>query len=144
MRSTSYPALSYARSAGEELPRLIMSWPEFVDLLGDRPSTPYFIQQQFLDQNMTPWGADAINESTMVADVIETTLVTNTSREPRALLAHNERNPDVDLVQAFIEPGCEQFRSLPITSSPDSPSQSFRTPSQKVRSCRPHSESYAC
>ena len=59
-----------------------MSWPEFVDLLGDRPSTPYYMQQQFLDATMTPWGADAIDESTIVADVVEPTLVTDASREP--------------------------------------------------------------
>ncbi|KAI4524811.1 hypothetical protein K525DRAFT_266657 [Schizophyllum commune Loenen D] len=91
--------------SGEELPRLIVPWSEFVALVADRTSTPYFLQQQFLDETMTSWGIDAIDESTMVADVIETTLVTDSSREPRALLAPTERDPGVDLIQAFIEAG---------------------------------------
>ncbi|KAL1658976.1 hypothetical protein GGF50DRAFT_92257 [Schizophyllum commune] len=91
--------------SGEELPRLIVPWSEFVALVADRTSTPYFMQQQFLDETMTSWGIDAIDESTMVADVIETTLVTDSSREPRALLAPTERDPGVDLIQAFIEAG---------------------------------------
>ncbi|KAL1707024.1 hypothetical protein EV121DRAFT_289002 [Schizophyllum commune] len=87
--------------SGEELPRLMIPWSEFVALLADRPSTPYFMEQQFLDETMTSWGADVIDESIVVADVIEPTLVTDASREPRALLAHTD--PDVDLVQAFIQ-----------------------------------------
>ncbi|KAI5831157.1 hypothetical protein K523DRAFT_415255 [Schizophyllum commune Tattone D] len=46
--------------SGEDLPRLIVSWSEFVALVADRTSTPYFMQQQFLDETMTsslrrPW-----------------------------------------------------------------------------------------
>ncbi|KAL1678159.1 hypothetical protein EV122DRAFT_252112 [Schizophyllum commune] len=105
--------------SGEELPRLIMSWPEFVALLADRPRTPYFMQQQFLDENMTPWGADAIDESTTVADAVEPTLVTDSSREPRASLGPTERDPDVDLIQAFIGPGATPSPSSEVVAGVD-------------------------
>ncbi|KAI4524817.1 hypothetical protein K525DRAFT_252970 [Schizophyllum commune Loenen D] len=83
-----------------------MPWPEFaVAVLVLCSSTPYFMHQKYLDETTTPWSADAINESIVVADVIEATLVTDSSREPRALLASTEHDPDVDLIQAFIEAG---------------------------------------
>ncbi|KAL1751102.1 hypothetical protein FB107DRAFT_279005 [Schizophyllum commune] len=105
--------------SGEELPRLFMSWPEFVSLLADRPCTPYYMQQQFLDATMTPWGADAIDESIVVADDIEPTLVIDASREPRALLAPTERDPDVDLMHSFIEVGAISNRYSEIIAGVD-------------------------
>ena len=123
MRSASSSTSPNARLAGEDLPRLIVPWSEFVALVADRTRTPSVMQQQYRDETTTSWGADAIDESTIVvADAVEPTLVTDSSREPRALLAPTERDPNIDLIQAHIEAGGEDLpKPLGISSADEIP-----------------------